>query len=142
VKIKFKKLHPDAQLPAFKSADAACADVYATKDEVVPKGVTRVIKSGLAAEIPQGHSFIIRGRSGLSVNHNYHVKTGIVDADYRGDIGVIISNPDQWDDLKIKKGERIGQIMLTPCLQFEPEEADALNETERGSGGFGHTGRF
>lgn len=139
-RVYFKKLHENARLPEFKTEGAACADVYACKDDIIPKRTTRIIKTGLAMQIPQGCCMIIRGRSGLSVNQNYHVKTGILDADYRGEMGIIISNPDNWDDLHIKAGERIAQIMLTPSMRFEAVEKETLSETERGTGGFGSTG--
>ena len=138
--IFFKKLDSNAKLPEFKTDGAACADVYSIEKLAIPPNSTVVVKTGLAMQIPSGHCVIIRGRSGLSVNHNYHVKTGILDEDYRGEMGIIISNNSSNEELRIDKGDRIAQIMLVPVVQFESKEVSELNETNRGIGGFGSTG--
>ena len=138
--IFFKRLDSYAKLPEFKTSGAACADVYSIEKLAIPPNSTVVVKTGLAMQIPSGHCVIIRGRSGLSVNHNYHVKTGILDEDYRGEMGIIISNNSSNEELRIDKGDRIAQIMLVPVVQFESKEVSELNETNRGIGGFGSTG--
>ena len=138
--IFFKKLSPKAKLPEFKTDGAACADVYSIDEIIIAPNSTVVVKTGLAMQIPSGHCVIIRGRSGLSVNHNYHVKTGILDEDYRGEMGIIISNNSNNEELHIDKGDRIAQIMLVPVVQFKSKEVVELSETNRGTGGFGSTG--
>ena len=141
MEVRIKKVHPDAVIPVYKTSGAAGADLYAIADDMICSGDTVIVKTGLSVVIPDGYCGLVQGRSGLSVKDNYHVKTGTIDSDYRGEIGVIMSNPcTSHMPLHIAKGDRIAQILFMPIKQAQFIEIDELDETERGSGGFGSTG--
>lgn len=141
MEVRIKKVHPDAVIPVYKTSGAAGADLYAIADDIIYPGDTVIIKTGLSVVIPDGYCGLVQGRSGLSVNDNYHVKTGIIDSDYRGEIGVIMSNPcTSHMPLHIAKGDRIAQILFIAVSQVDFIECHSLDDTERGSGGFGSTG--
>ena len=104
-------------------------------------GKTAIIPTGLALSIPKGFEVQIRPRSGLAANQKLSVLNtpGTIDADYRGEIKVILINLGQ-ESFKVEKGLRIAQMVVCPVIQAQLEEVDDLNETERGKGGFGSTG--
>jgi dUTP pyrophosphatase len=141
IPIKLKKTNPDAVIPQFKTKGSAGADLYASEECYIRSGTTKLVKTGISLAIPEGYCGLVQGRSGLSLKGNYHVKTGTIDSDYRGEIGVIMSNPcTSHMPLHIAKGDRIAQILFMPIKQAQFIEIDELDETERGSGGFGSTG--
>lgn len=140
IPIKLKKTNPDAVIPQFKTKGSAGADLYASEECYIRSGTTELVKTGISLAIPEGYCGLVQGRSGLSLKGNYHVKTGTIDSDYRGEIGVIVSNADHSEDLIIAKGDRIAQILFIAVSQVDFIECDNLDDTERGSGGFGSTG--
>jgi dUTP pyrophosphatase len=101
-----------------------------------------LIRTGLAVQIPQGYEMQIRARSGLALKTPYLIKNGIgsVDEDYRGEVGVIIHNLSDVLPLVFNKGDRIAQGVIAPVMRCRIYEVSELDETERGSGGFGSTG--
>ena len=142
-KIAVKKLDENAVLPTYGSAYAAGADLYALTDgEVVfAPGETKLIKTGLAMEIPEGYAGFIYARSGLASKRGLAPanKVGVIDADYRGEIMVALHNHSTIEQ-KIASKERIAQLVIAPFLKVEFEETDTLSDTVRGAGGFGSTG--
>jgi dUTP pyrophosphatase len=146
MKIPFKKLHPDAQMPTKGSEGAAGYDLYANEDAVVPSeyGVANQnwnpIKTGISISIPKGHYGRIAPRSGLAVKYGINVLAGVVDSDYRGELGVVLHNSHPISDFMVRKGDRIAQLIIERCYDAEFVEFDKLEETERGQGGFGSTG--
>ena len=143
IKVAVKKLEEKAMLPTYGSAFAAGADLYALADgevEILP-GETKLIRTGLAMEIPQGYAGLIYARSGLAAKRGLAPanKVGVVDADYRGEVMVALHNHSAIPQT-IATGERIAQLVVTPFLKVDFEEADELEETVRGAGGFGSTG--
>jgi len=135
------KLHKDAKLPEYKTEGSVGMDFYTIKEETIFPGETKVIKLGIALEIPEGYEITIRGRSGLSTNSNYLCKTGTIDWDYRGEIGVIIHNPNNCGiPLNIKKGMRIAQGVMQKVFKPEITEISDLSFTKRNGNGFGSTG--
>ena len=187
--ITFKKLHPDAELPAYAHEGDSGMDLRAVEDVVLLPGVPTLVKTGLAVELPEKSPFPqtyilfeaqIRPRSGLALKHGVTVVNapGTVDNGYRGEIGVILrwdgykpnarmyrfktspngeemyytdeewdAMPDQylydrfsWSYYKIRKGERIAQMVVCPVIRCNPEWGE-VGETERGGGGFGSTGK-
>ena len=142
-KIAVKKLDENAVLPTYGSAYAAGADLYALTDgEVVfAPGETKLIKTGLAMEIPEGYAGFIYARSGLASKRGLAPanKVGVIDADYRGEIMVALHNHSAIEQ-KVEPMERIAQLVVTPFLKGEFYFADSLGNTERGEGGFGSTG--
>ena len=136
MKINIKKLDADAVLPTRGSSQAAGYDLYAksSEDTVIPPHKTVMVGTGLAMEIPEGYFGAIFARSGLAS------KQGVVDSDYRGEFMIALHN-DTDEERVIAGKERIAQMVVMPYLSVEFEEVEELNETERGEGGFGSTGR-
>ena len=142
--IAVKKLDERAILPTYGSEYAAGADLYALTDEeiVFQPGETKFVRTGLAMEIPQGYAGLIYARSGLACKRGLAPanKVGVVDADYRGEVMVALHNHSNTEQ-KISAGERIAQLVVAPFLKASFAEAETLNETVRGEGGFGSTGK-
>jgi len=131
------------ELPEYKTAFSAGMDVYANLESaVLLKPLERkLISTGLYIEIPEGYEAQIRPRSGLCIKHGITVlnSPGTIDADYRGEIGIIVINlSDQ--EYSIQDGERLCQMVIAKHERIEWSVVNELNETDRGSGGFGHTG--
>ena len=144
IELRFQKLSADAILPAYATADAAGADLYALPGEsvIIPSGQTRLIHTGIALEIPKGFGGFIYARSGLASKRGLAPanKVGVIDADYRGEIMVALHNHSDKDE-EIAGGERIAQIVFAPVARALFTEAESLSDTERAEGGFGSTGR-
>lgn len=145
VKVKIKKLHPDAVIPQYASEGASGFDLVAVEDVEVWPGETVKVRTGLAFEIPEGYELQIRPRSGISTKTKIRIPNspGTVDADYRGEVLVLIENTtDETTNalFQIRKGDRIAQGVIVPVVRAEFEEVEELSETKRGSGGFGSTG--
>ena len=142
--IAVKKLDERAVLPTYGSAFAAGADLYALADEeiVFAPGETKFVRTGLAMEIPEGYAGLIYARSGLACKRGLAPanKVGVVDSDYRGEVMVALHNHSAQEQ-RVAAGERIAQLVVAPFLKAEFAEAQELNETVRGEGGFGSTGR-
>lgn len=142
--IKVIKLHPQAKLPTYCSAEAAGADLYACMDEAVTvqPGETAWIPTGLALEVPKGCAGLIYARSGMAVKRDLAPanKVGVIDSDYRGEIKVVLLNHGNQPQV-IEPGERIAQFVITPVLTPAYQLVEELTDTDRGIGGFGSTGR-
>jgi dUTP diphosphatase len=133
----------DLPLPRYQTPGSAGMDLHAAVADpvVLEPGERALIPTGLTLALPAGHEGQVRPRSGLALRHGVTVLNtpGTIDADYRGEVGVILVNlgPAPFE---VARGERIAQLVVAPVVQVEPVEVDALTETERGAGGFGHTG--
>ncbi len=142
--IAVKKLDERAALPTYGSDYAAGADLYAlTEGEVVfQPGETKLIRTGLAMEIPEGYAGLIYARSGLASKRGLAPanKVGVVDADYRGEVMVALHNHSTAEQ-RIASGERIAQLVVAPFLKASFVESESLSDTVRGAGGFGSTGK-
>ena len=142
--IRVKKLHENAILPTYGSAEAAGADLYACLDEpvTVAPGATAWIPTGLAMEIPKGCAGLVYARSGLACKKGLAPanKVGVIDSDYRGPVTVVLHNHGT-EPQTIAHGERIAQMVITPVLTPAYEVAEELSDTDRGQGGFGSTGK-
>ena len=134
----------DNQLPAYETASSAGMDLRAFTDaDIVLKPFERkLIPTGLYIELPDGYEAQIRPRSGLAIKSGITVlnSPGTIDADYRGEIKVILINLSDTD-FTIKSGDRICQMVIAKHEKAEFIEVDEISETERGAGGFGHTGK-
>lgn len=143
-RIAVKKLDERAVLPTYGSEFAAGADLYAVLDEelTILPGETKLVKTGLAMEIPEGYAGLIYARSGLAAKRGLAPanKVGVVDADYRGEVMVALHNHSTMPQT-IAPMERIAQLVVAPFLKAEFVQADELEVTVRGEGGFGSTGR-
>ncbi len=141
VKVNFKKLDEGAIVPTYGSASAAGADLYALDGAELQPGQTVLVHTGIALEIPEGYAGLIYARSGLASKKGLAPanKVGVVDADYRGEIMVSLHNHSSQPQ-RVDGGERIAQLVITPFLRVDFEEAETLSDTVRGIGGFGSTG--
>ena len=132
------------QLPAYATPQSAGMDLRANLDEpVVLKPLERkLIKTGLYIALPEGYEAQVRPRSGLALKHGITVinTPGTIDADYRGEVGVCLINLSQ-EDFVVNDGERIAQMVIARHEQVEWEPVEELDSTERGTGGFGSTGK-
>ncbi len=141
--VKIKKLNSQAVIPTYGTEFSAGADLYACMDETVTfkPGETRLIKTGLAMEIPVGYAGLIYARSGLATKKGLAPanKVGVIDADYRGEIMVALHNHSTVETT-VEPGERIAQMVIAPFLAANFISADELNDTTRSTGGFGSTG--
>jgi dUTP pyrophosphatase len=141
--LQFKKLHPAASLPAYMSSLAAGLDVSACLEQAVTlaPGARMLIPTGLAVAIESGYEIQVRPRSGLALHQGISLvnSPGTIDADYRGEIGVILINHGA-EDFTISHGDRIAQLVVAPVAQARIAEVEELSTTVRGTGGYGHTG--
>lgn len=141
VKIRNTSVNP---LPAYETEYSAGMDLRASiSEQVILKPNARaLIPTGIFIELPGGYEAQIRPRSGLALKHGVTVlnSPGTIDADYRGEIKVILVNLSN-EDFVICNGDRICQMIIQSCMQIQWQESDELDESARGSGGFGHTGK-
>ncbi|WP_339273780.1 dUTP diphosphatase [Paenibacillus sp. FSL W8-0426] len=168
INVKFKRLHPDAKIPQYATEMAAGFDLVAVEDVIIAPGETAKVPLGFAVQIPPGYEIQIRPRSGVTLKTKLRVANspGTVDGDYRGEVAVLIDNiAPVWDaaagyalDIEgspttspvrgflpegtyiIRKGDRICQGVLAAVSRASFEEVAELDDTERGDGGFGHSG--
>lgn len=140
--VKIKKLNENATIPTYGSPYSAGADLYSAIDElVIEPHTTTLVKTGIALEIPVGFAGLIYARSGLASKRGLAPanKVGVIDCDYRGEVMVALHNHTDAPQ-SIARGERIAQLVITPYIVADFEEADELSSTVRGEGGFGSTG--
>ena len=141
--VSVKRLDPRAKLPAYGSAAAAGADLYALTDGpvTIAPGQTELIHTGLSLAIPQGYVGLVYARSGLATRQGLAPanKVGVIDADYRGELMVSLHNH-SGEERTVNTGDRIAQLVIAPYLTARFQEAEELDDTQRGSGGFGSTG--
>lgn len=142
MKVKIKKLHPNAVVPQYATAGAACFDLVCVNDVMITPGREHVaLKTGLAFEIPEGYVMMVYSRSGHGFKNGIRLAngTGVIDSDYRGEVMIKMHN-DGSSALLVTAGERIAQAMIVPVPQVELELVEELSDTARGSGGMGSTG--
>lgn len=144
LKINIKRLHSlDLPIPQYMTEGSSGIDLYAANDEPIsiPKGQIVLVPTGIALAIPQGYEAQVRPRSGLAIKHGITVLNtpGTIDADYRGEIKVIVINLGDKEYI-LQRGERIAQLVFSKIEKVELVEVEDLDETTRGEGGFGHTG--
>lgn len=144
VSVQIKKMHPEAQIPRYMSAQAAGLDLCAVLDEscYLQPGQRTLVPTGLALALPDGYEGQVRPRSGLALRDGITLvnSPGTIDADYRGEVKIIVINHGQ-QAFEIKSGERIAQLVIAPVVQAQLCEVGQLDDTARSAGGFGHTGR-
>lgn len=141
--LKVRRLRPGARLPEYMSLAAAGLDLAACLDEDVTlaPGERHLIPTGLAIELPAGCEGQIRPRSGLALRHGVTVlnSPGTVDEDYRGEVMVLLINHGH-DPFTVRRGDRIAQLVIARVVHVLPQDFEMLSETDRGQGGYGHTG--
>ncbi|XP_021262989.1 deoxyuridine 5'-triphosphate nucleotidohydrolase, mitochondrial isoform X2 [Numida meleagris] len=139
-RLRFTKLSENACAPSKGSARAAGYDLYSAYDYVIPPMEKAVVKTDIQIALPSGCYGRVAPRSGLAAKHFIDVGAGVIDEDYRGNIGVVLFNFGK-ETFEVKKGDRIAQLICERIFYPELEEVQALDDTERGEGGFGSTGK-
>ena len=140
LQINVKKLSENATIPTQGTTFAAGYDLYAAEDATIVCGTRKLVKTNISMAITTGHYGRIAPRSGLAYKNGIDVLAGVIDCDYRGDIGVILYNTDKDIDFIVKKGDRIAQIIFEACYSVNFNETNTLDNTVREDGGFGWTG--
>ena len=132
----------DFPLPEYATPASAGVDLRASEARVIPPGGWALVPTGLRIALPEGYEAQVRPRSGLALKHGVTLPNspGTIDADYRGEIGVILMNLGQ-EPFVVEPGDRIAQMIVAPVTRVAWSEAEELDATERGEGGFGSTGR-
>ena len=141
MQLKVKRLNPAAILPSYARAGDAGLDLFAVKALSIAPGASALVPTGIAIELPPGTEGQVRPRSGLALKHAITVLNtpGTVDEGYRGEVGVILINHGQTM-FAVEAGMKIAQLVVTARIQVEVAEVAALQDSERGAGGFGSTG--
>ena len=143
-KVAVKKLRPGAKMPTFGSREAAGADLYACLEEpvTIEPGKTVLLPTGLSMALPKGYVGLVYARSGLACKQGLAPanKVGVIDSDYRGEFMIALHNH-STEPRVVEHGDRIAQLVVTPVIQPDYFEADTLDDTPRGTGGFGSTGK-
>jgi dUTP pyrophosphatase len=144
IPVRIKRVRPAASIPCYQTEHAAGVDLHAALEEpfVLHPWERALVPTGIAMEIPPGYEGQVRPRSGLALRHGIALvnSPGTVDADYRGEVGVILVNLGS-EPFRVENGERIAQMVFARCERADFLVVDELSETGRGAGGFGHTGR-
>jgi dUTP pyrophosphatase len=147
IEIKFKRLRNKLNhipLPSYATKGSAGMDIYAALEKPISisQGAIEMIPTNISVEIPEGYEIQVRPRSGLAAKHGIGIlnSPGTIDSDYRGEIKIIIINFGK-EDFIIQPAERIAQLVVSKVYTAKLIETDDLNNTSRGEGGFGHTGR-
>ena len=139
--LRFQRIHPDAVLPAYAHPSDAGMDVRSVEDVVIASGRRALVHTGLVMMLPPMYEAQVRPRSGLALKHGVTVLNtpGTIDSGYRGEIGVVLANFGETE-FRVRKGDKIAQIVIAPVTQPLIAETDAADETDRGACGFGSTG--
>lgn len=139
MKIKIKKLHPNAKMPSNGTKSAAGFDLYSTWRTTLYPNESTIVGTGIAFEIPEGYVGVVYSRSSTA-KKGLIITPLLVDADYRGEVFILVNN--QTDEpYRVAIGDRLAQMRIEKLVDTEYEWAEELSETERGSGGYGSTGR-
>jgi len=138
-----RRLDPDVQFPAYAKPGDAGLDLRSNVDVTLAPGERALVPTGLAVAIPEGYAGFVQPRSGLALNHGITCLNtpGLIDAGYRGELKVLLINTDPSEPFEITRGERIAQLVIQAVEHAHLVEVDELPPSDRGEGGFGHTGR-
>jgi dUTP pyrophosphatase len=144
MRIEIRRLDPDLPLPAAQHTHDAGYDLIAAEDVVIePAGGRAAVRTGIAIAIPPGHAGFVQPRSGLALRHGVTClnSPGLVDSGYRDELRVVLANLDPVEPFRVRRGDRIAQLVVQPVSSIEWVEVESLGDSERGTGGFGSTGR-
>ena len=139
VTLKVQKIEKDARLPSYAYADDAGLDVCSIEDVVIPPGQVRAIRIGLKICIPPTHFCLMKGKTGLAINHQLHTISEVYDPNYRGEFSVILLNSGHRP-YRVRKFQKIAQIVILERPEVVIEEVGELDSTERGEKHFGSSG--
>jgi len=138
--LKVKRLAGEAKIPIYAHQGDAGLDLFSNEKITLLPGERKIIKTGIALEIPEGYTGLVWDKSGLSVNHGLKTLGGVVDAGYRGELMVGLINLSK-DEYVLEKGHKVAQMLIQKVEKVVVDEVDRLRDTSRGGGGFGSTGR-
>jgi dUTP pyrophosphatase len=138
--LKVKRLHPEAKLPVYGHPGDAGLDLFSVVDRDLAPGEVFAVPTGIQIAVPAGHAGLVWDKSGISLM-GVHRLAGVVDAGYRGEIQVVMINLGTAP-FPVRKGMKIAQLLVQPVAAVEIVEADSLDDTSRGEGGFGSTGLY
>jgi dUTP pyrophosphatase len=143
VQLPIARLKEGAQLPSRAHEGDAGLDLYACEAAHIGPGERWSVGTGVGVEIPAGHAGLVLPRSGLARDHGIALVNapGLIDSGYRGELRVLLLNTDPAETFRVEPGDRIAQLVLTPIVTADVVEAQSLNESARGGGGFGSSGR-
>ena len=142
LEISFKKLRDTAKSPFKAHATDAGFDVFAAEEVTInPQSWTKV-PLGIAMAIPDGYCIVTKDRSGLALKNGIHIRAGVIDSDYRGEVCAVVANGSLDKTFKVESGMKIAQMLLLPVPIATFTEVDNLDQTDRGSGGFGSSGLY
>jgi len=137
--IKIKKLTPDAIIPKYANPGDAGMDFFSNEETLILPSQRKLISTGIAMAIPFGYVGLIWDKSGIAAKHGIKVLAGVIDSSYRGEIKILLHNLSA-EEFKIGKGTKIAQMLIQPAEQKQIIEVKELDDTKRGTGGFGSTG--
>jgi len=142
MQLHIKRLDPGLPLPSYAHVGDAGMDLFAAEKAVLRPFERRLIPTGIAVSIPEGHAGFVQPRSGLAIKHGLSLVNtpGLIDSHYRGEIKVIAINLDASAPIEVNRGDKIAQFVVQPVVSAVLVEVDELDETVRGEGGFGSTG--
>lgn len=140
MEVKIKLLSEYAKVPTQGTSMSAGYDLYAAESCVIKKQNRKLIKTNISLAIPINHYGRIAPRSGLAYKNGIDVMAGVIDPDYRGDVGVILYNSDSSSDFTVQIGDKIAQIIFEKCANADFIKEQELQDTKRGAMGYGHTG--
>jgi dUTP pyrophosphatase len=143
VELRILRLDPDLPLPRYAHEGDAGLDLYCAEDATIAPGHRTLVPTGVAVAIPDGYAGFVQPRSGLAIRHGLSLANtpGLIDSHYRGEIKVIAVNLDPQTPIELRRGDKVAQLVIQRVARCELVEVDALDETARGEGGFGSTGR-
>jgi len=142
VELRVKRLDRELPLPSYAHEGDAGLDLLSSEDVTLAPGQRTLIGTGIAVAIPEGYAGFVQPRSGLALRHglSFANTPGLIDSHYRGEIRVIAVNLDRERSIEIRRGDKIAQLVVQPIVRCELVEAEQLDPTARGEGGFGSTG--
>lgn len=139
--VKFRRIDPSAELPTYAHPGDAGMDIRSIEELTIAPGARALVHTGLVMMLPPGYEAQVRPRSGLALKNGVTVLNtpGTIDEGYRGEVGVILANFGS-EPFKVEKGVKIAQMVIAPCTRAEIVETDEMDDTVRGTGGFGSSG--
>lgn len=139
--IKIKLLDKDAKIPSRSNPTDAGADIFSLEDSTIGPGERAIVNTGISIEIPEGFYGRVAPRSGLAAKHGIDILAGVIDSSYRGEVKVVMLNTDREKSFHVSKGDRIAQLIIESHFNYPIVESESLQESDRGSCGFGSTGK-
>lgn len=139
MELPIQKIHPDATLPSYAHPGDAGMDMYACASVTINPGQRVSVPTGIAMAVPQGHVALVWDKSGRALNDGLTTMAGVIDAGYRGEVQIVLLNTGSVAVI-IEPGQKIAQILIQPVVSVTIQEQHSLNDTSRGSDGFGSTG--